>query len=100
MKKAGPFSDLKAKLKYTGSDFRFTTNANNLYATALGWPNKEFIIESMDKLFDGEILSVVLLGSKEKIHWKHKKDGLHITRPDNLPCEHAFSFKITRKNDL
>ena len=100
MKKAGPFSDLKAKLKYTGSDFRFTTNANNLYATALGWPNKEFIIESMDKLFDGEILSIELLGSKEKIHWKHKRDGLHITRPDHLPCEHAFSFKITRKNDL
>ena len=54
----------------------------------------------MDKLFDGEILSIEVLGSKEKIHWKHKIDGLHITSPDNLPCEHALSFKIKRKNDL
>jgi alpha-L-fucosidase len=100
IKQAGPFSDLKAKLHYTGKDFRFTTKGNSLYATSLGWPNKEFTIESMDKLFDGEIQSVELLGSNEKINWKHNNEGLHITRPDHCPCEHAYSFKINRKEDL
>ena len=100
MTEAGPFSDNRAKLKYTAQDFRFTTKGNSLYATALGWPSKDFSIESMDKLFDNEVESVELLGSNEKVEWKHTKDGLHISRPDNKPCDHAVSFKINRKENL
>ena len=100
MTEAGPFSDNRAKLKYTAQDFRFTTKGNSLYATALGWPGKDFTIESMDKLFDNEVESVELLGSNEKVEWKQTKDGLHISRPDNKPCDHAVSFKINRKENL
>ena len=77
-----------------------TTKDNFLYATALGWPSKDFTIESIYKLFDNEIERVELLGSTDKVEWKHTRDGLHITRPDNKPCEHAYSFKITRKEYL
>ena len=100
MTESGPFSDNRAKLKYTAQDFRFTTKGNSLYATALGWPSKDFTIESIDKLFDNEVESVELLGSNEKVEWKQTKDGLHITRPDNKPCDHAVSFKINRKENL
>ena len=100
MNEAGPFSDNRAKLIYTAKDFRFTTKDNFLYATALGWPSKDFTIESIYKLFDNEIERVELLGSTDKVAWKHTRDGLHITRPDNKPCEHAYSFKITRKEYL
>ena len=51
-------------------------------------------------IFDNEIERVELLGSTDKVEWKHTRDGLHITRPDNKPCEHAYSFKITRKEYL
>ena len=40
------------------------------------------------------------LGSNEKIEWKQTKEGLHITRPDNKPSDHAVSFKINRKENL
>ena len=100
MNVSGPFSDNKDKIKYTAKDFRFTTKGNKLFAISLGWPNKNFKIQSMDKLYEGEILDVKLIGSKEKIEWKLSNEGLHITRPNRKPCDHAYCFEITRRENF
>mgnify|MGYP001192501368 FL=1 len=100
MNVSGPFSDNKDKIKYTAKDFRFTTKGNKLFAISLGWPNKNFKIQSMDKLYEGEILDVKLIGSKEKIEWKLSNEGLHITRPNRKPCDHAYCFEISRRENF
>jgi alpha-L-fucosidase len=40
-----------------------------------------------------------MLGSQQKVAWELTGDGLVIVRPDEKPCDHAYSFKITRNKE-
>ncbi|HJP49836.1 MAG TPA: alpha-L-fucosidase C-terminal domain-containing protein, partial [Pseudomonadales bacterium] len=93
----GMFSERK-EVEYTPSDFRFTCRDEHIFATCLGWPDKNLVIRSMKKLYPGEIASVHMLGVEGDLKWSQTENGLEITAPPEPPCDSAFVFKITRKN--
>jgi alpha-L-fucosidase len=95
----------KNDLLYTSEDIRFTVKDNNLYATVLDWPGDKILIKSLAPkgktwtgLYPTEIASVTLLGDNKELKWEMSKKGLSIQTPVNKPCEHAFVFKIVRRN--
>ena len=100
MTHVGAFSDTKEKLEFGAQDIRFTVRENILYAIALGWPEKEFVIESTHALYPGEVRSVELLGVDGELKWEMTADGIKIERPDHRPGDHAYAFKITRNTSL
>ena len=62
------------------------------------WPeNGKIIIESLkegSEYYPGQIKTVSMLGTEEKMAWKRTGQGLEITLPKEKPCEYAYSFKI------
>lgn len=102
MRRGGAFSE-EHPLEYTPEDIRFTVKGNVLYAICLGWPEEEFTIESFVEndnciLYESEIKSIKMLGVDKELDWEMTEDGLTIKTPDKKPCEHAFVFKIVRKD--
>jgi alpha-L-fucosidase len=96
----GAFSDTREKMRYTSKDIRFTVKDNVLYAICLAWPTKELTIESLTRLYPGEIRSVQMLGIEQELNWHMTDAGLVIERPDEPPCDSAYTFKITRNPSL
>ncbi len=96
----GAFGDTKEKLIYSGEDFRFTVKDNALYAISMALPAKDFIITSLKDAYPGHIQDVQMLGVDQPLQWKMTAQGLLIERPDTLPCEHAFVFKIIRNHSV
>lgn len=92
----GAFSDTKEKIQFSGEDIRFTVKGNALYAIALALPAKSFTIKSLKGAYPGQIKSVTMVGAEGELPWRLTDDGLHIERPDALPCEHAYVFRIER----
>lgn len=100
LEKGGAFSDTsEAQKPFTSQDTRFTVRDNVLYAIVLGWPEKRFTIETLKKLYPGEVQSVEMVGRDQALAWEMTGAGLVIERPDEKPCEHAFTFKITRNKE-
>lgn len=65
--------------KYTAEDIRFTQKDGTLYAICLQWPADELRIRTLGhqgKFYPGDILSVKLLGSDEKLVWARTPDAL------------------------
>jgi alpha-L-fucosidase len=92
----GAFTDTKCAA-FTGEDIRFTTKGDTLYAIALAWPGERLTIKSLGTaagLLGGEVSSVELLGHAEPLIWERGEHGLTIALPEQLPCQHAFTFKI------
>jgi alpha-L-fucosidase len=90
---------------YTGQDIRFTVKGNNLYAMVLDWPGEKILIKSLAPrgltwagLYPSEIVSVTMLGDGRELKWEMTKEGLTIETPKTRPCNHAYSFKIIRRN--
>ncbi len=90
---------------YTGQDIRFTVKGDVLYAIALDWPGEKVTIRSLAPkgrtwtgLYPAEIASITMLGDGKELRWEMTPDGLVVETPHAKPCEHAFVFKITRKN--
>ncbi len=79
-------------------DIRFTVNGKQLYATALGKPDSgKLTIKSLSTkagYLKEPVTKVKMLGCKEKIAFKQTAAGLEVTFPEELPCDHAFVFKI------
>lgn len=96
----GAFGDMKEKPNFTGEDFRFTVKDDVLYAIALGWPAKSFVIKSISELYPGEVANVRLLGHDGALQWQQRRDGLYIDRPDSAVGSHAYVFKIERHHSL
>ncbi len=103
MKRGGGFTE-EARKEYTPEDIRFTVKDNVIYATCLGWPEEEVVIESFVEnensiVYPDEIKSVEMLGVDGQLDWEMTDEGLVIQRPpeSKKPCEHAFVFKIIRK---
>jgi alpha-L-fucosidase len=88
---AGSFKDTASK-PFTGQDIRFTAKDDTVYAIALAWPeNGRLLVKS---LADVPVANVQLLGSKEKLVWKHDAAGLSIQLPAQRPNDYAFVFRI------
>lgn len=88
----------------SAKDIRFTRNkANNvLYATVLDWPGNGVTLTigslTSARMDAGDISSITMLGSTEKVTWKQDVNGLHVVIPMEAPESlYAFSLKITVK---
>jgi alpha-L-fucosidase len=103
LEKNGAFNE-DAGSRYTAEDIRFTVKGNVLYATALDWPGERILIKSLAPkepwigLYPSEIASITMLGDGRPLKWELTKAGLVVETPKAKPCEHAFVFKIVRKN--
>jgi len=97
MKSTGYFSE-QQEVEYTAEDIRYTTKDNTLYAICLGWPEKKVVLQDMKQLWNSEVQSVTMLGVDRELEWAMTENGLEIERPEKIPCDHAFVFKIARKD--
>jgi len=96
-KKLGQFDE---NFGYTSKDIRFTTKDKSLYAYCLGKPEEDIKIRSLAKSQKPEtdqVVSVSMIGSKEKISWKQTSEALIIKKPVNLPSWQVTGFKIEFK---
>jgi alpha-L-fucosidase len=93
----GGFNEGKGK-PFSGSDFRFTTKGDILYAIALGLPpDGKAVIKSLasgNPNYPGNISIVKLLGTDQHLSFVRNNDALVIELPDNLPSQLAYSFKV------
>lgn len=85
------------KYKYTGSDFRFTTKKDTLFAIAMSWPGKVAVIKSLKGgVFEGKkITDVKLLGANNSLVFKNTENGLELQLPIVKPNPYDYVFKIT-----
>jgi alpha-L-fucosidase len=93
--KAGNFNE--DRIKYTAEDIRFTCNGKKLYAFLLDKPAGDIRIKSLGKSSrtnTQKILSVKLLGSKEKIQWKQEAEALVIKKPADSPDWKVLGLRI------
>lgn len=87
---------------YQPEDFRFSQNGKYLYITQMDIPDadKTFLLKSFSitgLASDYQIKSIKLIGSKEKIEWSMKEDGLHIKSPKVAPNNIALVYKVKIK---
>jgi len=91
------FNEGKGK-PFTGSDFRFTTKGNLLYAIALGLPpDGKAIVKSLALTsihYSGQIADVKLVGYDHSLSYHRRSDALVIELPNDLPQQEAYCFKI------
>lgn len=95
--KTGRFGGLTDSRDYQSTDVRYTTKGNSLYAFLMATPKNDIRLTSLGKnmkLADKEIISVSLLGSREKLKWKQVDDALVITSPARLPSWKVHGFRI------
>jgi len=97
METTGYFSE-RQEVEYTAKDIRFTAKDDVLYATFLGWPEKQVTIGALKRLYQAEISSVMMLGVDRELKWSMTEDGLVVERPEAKPCEHAYVFRIKRQD--
>jgi len=83
-------------VQFTPEDIRFTRGDDALYAIVLGWaPEVRVMTLAEDRGFLSEgIETVDLLGSQPSPSWYRDAGGLHVTMPNEKPCEHAYTLKI------
>jgi alpha-L-fucosidase len=83
---------------YSSQDFRFTTKGDDLYITALGWPDSgKLHIKSLgleSGYYPRPINSVSMGGCVGDIKFERLSNGLTILLPDKKPCDYAWTFKL------
>lgn len=99
----------ESDVEYTYEDIRFTVKGDVIYAITLDWPgdrcriatfsNRERRPLTNNPLHRNEISRISMLGDGKDLKWYYDETGLIIETPDKKPCEHAFVFKIERRND-
>lgn len=92
----GSFHDTDTA-NYTAEDFRFTTKGDTLYVIGFVWPaNGETLIRSVaPRAGSKPVRSVVLLGSKDKLQFDQRPDGLHVKLTGQAPNKYAYALRIT-----
>ncbi len=87
------WDDADLKLKKNG--IYFTQKGDNIYVICFKWPRE------LDIKKTGEVSSVAFLGCNSELQFEQLGDGIKIKMPNispsELPCEHAWVFRITRK---
>jgi alpha-L-fucosidase len=100
--KGGGFSE-GGEERLTSEDFRFTTKGNTLYAFALGWPESgKLTVRSLAEGApgaEGRIRRVQLLGHGQ-IPFTRTAEGLVVSLPEQRPCDHAWTLKISGLENL
>ena len=85
----------------TGSDIRFTTKGDVLYAVAMGRPDGGKIniksLASKSVHYPGEIGSVQMLGVSDKLVFSRDETGLAVTIPGGGGSDYAIALKIAPK---
>jgi len=85
----GQFDGQKDVAPFTAEDIRFTTSKDQktLYALALGWPTDgKIVIKSLatgSAHYAGELGTVKVLGTEEKVTTQRSAEGLVVTLPAN-----------------
>ena len=88
------------KKPFTAEDIRFTQSKDSqtLYAIVLAFPaDGKVTIKSLasnSQNWPGEIDNVRMLGGSGKLKFTRDENGLHLTLPDQKPCDIAFALKI------
>jgi alpha-L-fucosidase len=96
----GALRQAQIDFQFGPTDFRFTVGKDgSLYAFAMAVPKpgSQVTIVSLGTnagLLAAPIRSVTLLGSRKKLVWSQKPEGLVITCPNQMPSEIAVTFKI------
>ena len=83
---------------WRAEDIRFTTRGDVLHAITLAWPEGgSFTVKSLSDAQPelGEIGSIQLLGSDERIGWRRDGEGLTIEAPPEPSGSYAHVFRIT-----
>ncbi len=87
------FNEGKGK-PFVAEDIRFTTKANTLYATLLGWPDDKIInIKTLGKI-NNKIAQVRLLGTDKNLSFTQSTEGLKVNLPEQAPGKIAYVLKI------
>lgn len=93
---SGAFAD--QKIPFTAQDVRFTTKGATLYATFLGLPAAPSSIKALGKKSNnGEIASISMVGSEEKVSWIQKDNELVIKPATKYPGNYAVAYRISFK---
>ena len=95
--KGGHF--VKARLKYTPEDIRFTRKGNTVYAIVLGWPGagKSVTMETFGEqraAKDVTVADVALLGADTDVKWEQTDKGLVVKCPKREVDDLAIVFKL------
>ncbi len=83
--------------RFTAHDIRFTVKDDCVYAFVLGRPGDEVRIKKLGKFYEQEIESVTMLGVDGELPWRMDYEGLWITTPQKMPCDHAVCFRVKLK---
>jgi len=74
----------------------FTKKGDTVYAITPGWPGAKLVLRDIKASRNS---AVTLLGRNSKLNRRIRGNALEIEVPaltaDQLPCQHAFTFKIT-----
>ena len=95
LEKTGHYSEKQDDASYTKDDFRFTQKHNALYAICLGIPTGDVTIRSLGsrgRLYEGDILSIELLGCDAKITYEQHPNDMTIQIPQGFTGKHACVF--------
>jgi alpha-L-fucosidase len=96
----GALRQAHAAFQFGPTDFRFTVGKDgSIYAFALAAPEPGAKVKiasfgSGAGLLAAPIHSVTLLGSRKKLVWSQKPDGLEIVCPSRMPSQIAVAFKV------
>jgi alpha-L-fucosidase len=93
----GEGASVNGRPPYTGSDFRFTTKGDVLYAIVMAWPGQHAVVRSLatSDALKGKVEQVQLLGHNGPLHFVQDAQGLTVTMPSEQPCQYAYSLKIS-----
>jgi len=88
----------------SSSDIRFTRKGDRLFAFLLDWPEDGVaVIESLgtnNKVSEGGITGVKLMGHDGDVSWNRDEKGLKITMPTEKISEYAVGFEILINGDM
>lgn len=88
----GPFGGYKDVRAYDETDIRYTKKGNKIFVFCMVNPVKNIRLKALNNI--GEIKSVRLLGSDEKIVWKNHKEYFEIKKPKEFPLFKTVVFEV------
>jgi len=99
--KSGMFNE--GKTRFVPEDIRFTSKGNILYAFIMGLPEENNVVirslsSASPEMQGTQISGISLLGHNGSIIWTQDAEGLKVQLPDELPCQHAVTLKISCLN--